>query len=166
MRPERFTHQLREAIEAAQGILADLTQNALDTDHLLLSMLTQDGGMVERILKKLKKNTHKIREEAKATVYGGQGGAGAGGVVAVGHPEVTVNHVPVADESEPVRSDCHRGVPPDIARAVDERLSPLEALRAIQARKSAADRPSRSARRGCAPRWVCRKDRTAPRSRL
>ncbi len=72
MRPERFTHQLREAIEAAQGILADLTQNALDTDHLLLSMIAQDGGMVERILKKLKKNVHKIREEAKATVYGDQ----------------------------------------------------------------------------------------------
>jgi ATP-dependent Clp protease ATP-binding subunit ClpC len=72
MRIERFTHQLREAVEAAQAILADLSQNNLDTEHLLLAMLRQDGGMVERILKKLKKNVHKIREEAREAVYRGQ----------------------------------------------------------------------------------------------
>ena len=72
MRIERFTHQLREAVEAAQTILADLSQNALDTEHLLLAMLRQDGGMVERILKKLKKNVTKIREEAREAVYRGQ----------------------------------------------------------------------------------------------
>jgi len=52
MRPERFTHQLREALEGAQTILGDLSLSALDTDHLLLAMLNQEGGMVERILKK------------------------------------------------------------------------------------------------------------------
>jgi len=77
MRVERFTHQLREAIEAAQAILGDLTQNALDTDHLLLAMIGQDGGMVERILKKLKKNLPKIRESAKEAVYRGQQPSGS-----------------------------------------------------------------------------------------
>ena len=77
MRVERFTHQLREAIESAQTILADLTQNSLDTDHLLLAMLRQDNGMIERILKKLKKNVTKIREDAKSVVYAGQIPSGA-----------------------------------------------------------------------------------------
>ncbi len=77
MRAERFTHQLREAIEAAQAILAELTQNSLDTDHLLLAMLDQEGGMIERILKKLKKNVLKIREDARKVVYGGQQPSGA-----------------------------------------------------------------------------------------
>jgi ATP-dependent Clp protease ATP-binding subunit ClpC len=77
MREERFTHQLREAIESAQSILADLTQNALDTDHLLLAIIEQENGMVERILKKLKKNVIKIREDAKQAVYGGQTPSGA-----------------------------------------------------------------------------------------
>ncbi|MCX6644986.1 MAG: hypothetical protein NTY09_01295, partial [bacterium] len=77
MRVERFTHQLREAIESAQTILADLTQNALDTDHLLLAIVEQENGMVERILKKLKKNVIKIREDAKQAVYGGQTPSGA-----------------------------------------------------------------------------------------
>jgi len=72
MRPERFTHQLREALEAAQAILGDLTQNALDTEHLLLAMLEQENGMVERILKKLKKNVIKVREDARKAVYGNQ----------------------------------------------------------------------------------------------
>jgi ATP-dependent Clp protease ATP-binding subunit ClpC len=76
MRLERFTHQLREALENAQSILADLTQNSLDTDHLLLALLQQDGGMVERILKKLKKNVMKIREEAREAVYRGQAPSG------------------------------------------------------------------------------------------
>jgi ATP-dependent Clp protease ATP-binding subunit ClpC len=77
MRVERFTHQLREAIEAAQTILADLSQNALDTEHLLLAMLQQEGGMVERILKKLKKNVIKIREDARQAVYRNQQPSGA-----------------------------------------------------------------------------------------
>jgi ATP-dependent Clp protease ATP-binding subunit ClpC len=77
MRVERFTHQLREAIEFAHSILSDLTQNALDTDHLLLAIIEQENGMVERILKKLKKNVIKIREEAKQAVYGGQTPSGA-----------------------------------------------------------------------------------------
>jgi len=77
MRVEKFTHQLREAIENAQSILADLTQNALDTEHLLLAMILQDGGMIERILKKLKKNIHKIRESATESVYRGQAPSGA-----------------------------------------------------------------------------------------
>jgi ATP-dependent Clp protease ATP-binding subunit ClpC len=78
MRVERFTNQLKDAMEAAQTILADLTQNALDTEHLLLAMILQDGGMVERILKKLKKNVIKIREEAKEAVYRNQAPSGAG----------------------------------------------------------------------------------------
>jgi len=77
MRPERFTHQLREALEAAQTILADLTQNALDTEHLLLAMLEQENGMVERILKKLKKNVIKIREDARKAVHGNQQPSGS-----------------------------------------------------------------------------------------
>jgi ATP-dependent Clp protease ATP-binding subunit ClpC len=77
MRAERFTHQLREAIEAAQSILADLSQNSLDTEHLLLAMIQQDGGMIERIFKKLKKNVVKIREDARQAVYRGQVPSGA-----------------------------------------------------------------------------------------
>jgi len=72
MRPERFTHQLREAIESAQNILGDLSQNALDTDHLLLAMIEQDNGMIERVLKKLKKNVRSIREDARKAVFGSQ----------------------------------------------------------------------------------------------
>ena len=44
---------------------------------------------------------------------------GAGGVRAVGHLEVAVGAVVVADEAEAVRADRDRGVRADVARAVE-----------------------------------------------
>ena len=46
---------------------------------------------------------------------------GAGDVGAVGHLEVAVGGVVVADEAEAVGADRHRGVLADIARAVEGR---------------------------------------------
>lgn len=77
MRVEKFTNQLREAIENAQTILADLSLNSLDTDHLLLAMIDQENGMTQRILKKLKKNVLKIKEESRKAVYRDQQPSGA-----------------------------------------------------------------------------------------
>ena len=51
--------------------------DSLDTDHLLLAMLDQEGGMIERILKKLKKSVPRVREDARKVVYGGQQPSGA-----------------------------------------------------------------------------------------
>ena len=51
-------------------------------------------------------------------VQGGEGGGGAGPVGAVGHLEVAVGHVVVADEAQAVGPDGHGGVLADVAWAV------------------------------------------------
>jgi len=47
---ERFTNQAKEAIAHSQQILQRYKHNQLDTEHILLALLEQEGGVVPRVL--------------------------------------------------------------------------------------------------------------------
>jgi len=47
---ERFTNQTKEAIAHSQQILQRYQHNQLDTEHILLALLEQEGGVVPRVL--------------------------------------------------------------------------------------------------------------------
>ncbi len=47
---ERFTNQTKEAIARSQQILQRYQHNQLDTEHILLALLEQEGGVVPRVL--------------------------------------------------------------------------------------------------------------------
>ncbi|MCG3151930.1 MAG: Chaperone protein ClpB [bacterium] len=66
---ERFTHTSREALNRAIGYVTDLNQQVLDTDHLLLAILSEEGGLMPDLLKSLKKEPKAVRDAATKAVY-------------------------------------------------------------------------------------------------
>jgi len=63
---ERFTNQTKEAIGQSQQILQRYQHNQLDTEHILLALLEQEGGVVPRVLEEAGQIKHQIDElEAK-----------------------------------------------------------------------------------------------------
>ena len=51
--PNKFTTKSQEAISAAQALAVDYAQQQVDTSHLLLSLIRQEGGVVLSVLNKL-----------------------------------------------------------------------------------------------------------------
>ncbi|MCP4297285.1 MAG: AAA domain-containing protein [Proteobacteria bacterium] len=61
----RFTVLSEEAIYACHDIVAEMGQQRLDTEHLLLTLIQQKTGLVPRLLKHLKVNTKDLSTEIK-----------------------------------------------------------------------------------------------------
>ncbi len=53
MNPQSFTHKSQKALEAAYRIAEENGQAQVHPEHMLQSLITQDGGVVPAILKKL-----------------------------------------------------------------------------------------------------------------
>ncbi len=65
MRQERFTEQAREAIGASQQLAMQLHHSQWDIEHVLLSLLMQEEGLVSDILKELKIDIERVRNRVK-----------------------------------------------------------------------------------------------------
>jgi ATP-dependent Clp protease ATP-binding subunit ClpB len=48
----RFTEKAREALQGAQKLAIRMSHQQIDDEHLLLSLLDQEGGLTSAILKK------------------------------------------------------------------------------------------------------------------
>ena len=72
MQFNRFTDKAKEVVQIAQGILGELNQQTLDCEHILMACFEQDGGMMERIYEKLKKDFPAAKEKVRALVFRGQ----------------------------------------------------------------------------------------------
>src|SRR4051812_16937599 len=48
----RFTEKAREALQGAQKLAIRMSHQQIDNEHLLLSLLDQEGGLTPAILKK------------------------------------------------------------------------------------------------------------------
>ena len=48
----RFTEKLQEAVRAAQSIAVQHGNQQIDTEHLMLALLDQEGGLAPSILNK------------------------------------------------------------------------------------------------------------------
>ena len=82
MRFDRFTERAQEAAQRAAEIIQRYGHNQIDTEHILLSLLEQPGGVIPQILEILKADPDEIskqldqilRTSPKANIFGGGAG--------------------------------------------------------------------------------------------
>ncbi|PIZ26303.1 MAG: Clp protease, partial [Chloroflexi bacterium CG_4_10_14_0_8_um_filter_57_5] len=83
MRFDRFTERAQEAAQRGAEIIQRYGHNQIDTEHILLALIEQPGGVIPQILQNLNINTNQLSERLdqtlrmspKANIFGG-GGAG------------------------------------------------------------------------------------------
>ncbi len=68
MKQERFTEQAQEALAASQELVRQYHQAQWDVEHILLALLMQQKGLVGDILKELKVDFDRVREEVEAVI--------------------------------------------------------------------------------------------------
>ena len=60
-----LTQKTIEALKNAEQIALDHNHMEIEPDHLMLSLLSQEGGIVARLIEKLGKTTYPMIEELK-----------------------------------------------------------------------------------------------------
>jgi ATP-dependent Clp protease ATP-binding subunit ClpC len=81
MRLERFTERAQDAAQRAVEIMARYGHTQVDTEHILVALLEQPGGVITQILERLGVDVEQVQERLddvlkaspKAGVYGGGG---------------------------------------------------------------------------------------------
>ncbi len=68
MRLDRFTLKAQEAVQAAQNIAAERSQQEITPEHLLIALLEQHEGIVIPILQRLGADVGRIRDETQAAI--------------------------------------------------------------------------------------------------
>jgi len=82
MRFDRFTERAQEAAQRAAEIIQRYGHNQIDTEHILLALIEQPGGVIPQILEFLKINSQTLAERLdqtlkmspKANIFGGGAG--------------------------------------------------------------------------------------------
>ncbi len=82
MRFDRFTERAQEAAQRAAEIIQRYGHNQIDTEHILLALIEQPGGVIPQILENLKINANALAERLDATlraspranIFGGSAG--------------------------------------------------------------------------------------------
>ena len=64
MNAEKYTEKTLEAIRSAQTISKEYGSQQIETEHLLLSLLTQDDGLIPQLLTKMNQNVSVLTEQA------------------------------------------------------------------------------------------------------
>jgi len=68
MRFDRFTERAQEAAQRAAEIIQRYGHNQIDTEHILLALIEQPGGVIPQILERLNVSTAAITERLDATL--------------------------------------------------------------------------------------------------
>jgi ATP-dependent Clp protease ATP-binding subunit ClpC len=82
MRFDRFTERAQEAAQRAAEIIQRYGHNQIDTEHILLALIEQPGGVIPQILEKLSVSSDALverldatlRASPKANIFGGGAG--------------------------------------------------------------------------------------------
>jgi ATP-dependent Clp protease ATP-binding subunit ClpC len=82
MRFDRFTERAQEAAQRAAEIIQRYGHNQIDTEHILLALIEQPGGVIPQILEILNVNGDALSERIdaalrstpKANIFGGGAG--------------------------------------------------------------------------------------------
>jgi ATP-dependent Clp protease ATP-binding subunit ClpC len=82
MRFDRFTERAQEAAQRAAEIIQRYGHNQIDTEHILLALIEQPGGVIPQILEMLNVNSQALTERLdqtlrmtpKANIFGGGAG--------------------------------------------------------------------------------------------
>ncbi|MBI4743876.1 MAG: ATP-dependent chaperone ClpB [Actinobacteria bacterium] len=65
---DKFTEKARESIVQAQKIAEQYQNQQVETEHLLLSLLTQEAGIVGSILRKMEVNIDELKNEVESKI--------------------------------------------------------------------------------------------------
>jgi len=68
MRQERFTELAQEALAGSQELVRQYKHTQWDVEHVLLALLQQEKGLVGDILKELKIDVERVRQEVEAAL--------------------------------------------------------------------------------------------------
>src|SRR4030095_1714016 len=68
MRFDRFTERAQEAAQPPAEIIQRYAQNQIDTEHILLALIEQPGGVIPQILEKLSVSGEALNERLDATL--------------------------------------------------------------------------------------------------
>ncbi len=68
MRFDRFTERAQEAAQRAAEIIQRYGHNQIDTEHILLALIEQPGGVITQILTNLKVNEQALAERLDQTL--------------------------------------------------------------------------------------------------
>jgi ATP-dependent Clp protease ATP-binding subunit ClpC len=68
MRFDRFTERAQEAAQRAAEIIQRYGHNQIDTEHILLALIEQPGGVIPQILEKLSVSPEALTERLDATL--------------------------------------------------------------------------------------------------
>ena len=79
MRFDRFTERAQEAAQRAAEIIQRYGHNQIDTEHILLALIEQPGGVIPQILEKMNVSSDALverldttlRSSPKANIFGG-----------------------------------------------------------------------------------------------
>src|SRR5512135_2443305 len=82
MRFDRFTERAQEAAQRAAEIIQRYGHNQIDTEHILLALIEQPGGVIPQILEKMNVSSNALveridatlRASPKANIFGGGAG--------------------------------------------------------------------------------------------
>ena len=66
MRFDRFTERAQEAAQRAAEIIQRYGHNQIDTEHILLALIEQPGGVIPQILEKLSVSPEALTERLDA----------------------------------------------------------------------------------------------------
>ncbi|MDD2921124.1 MAG: AAA family ATPase [Anaerolineales bacterium] len=69
MRFDRFTERAQEAAQRAAEIIQRYGHNQIDTEHILLALIEQPGGVIPQILEKLNVSADALTERLDATLH-------------------------------------------------------------------------------------------------
>ncbi|MDP3965132.1 MAG: ATP-dependent chaperone ClpB [bacterium] len=68
MNPNNFTLKAQEAIQRSERIASEKKQQQIDTFHLLAALITQEGGVVPPILRKLGSDTNRLKTDVSGEI--------------------------------------------------------------------------------------------------
>ena len=73
---ERFTQRARRVLSLAHQEAERMRQNAIQTEHLLLGLIQEDGGVAGRVLRELGLEIERVREMVERLNVAGEKGSG------------------------------------------------------------------------------------------
>ena len=62
---ERFTQRARRVLSLAHQEAERMRQNSIGTEHLLLALIQEEGGVAGRVLRDLGLETERVREQVE-----------------------------------------------------------------------------------------------------
>ncbi len=68
MRQEKYTEQAQEALVSSQELVRQMQHNQWDVEHVLLSLLQQEKGLAQEILKELGANVDTLKDRVMAAL--------------------------------------------------------------------------------------------------